>query len=446
MDVHQIPGKMPPLWPDRSVVFFANLHSLFYGNAAQTEELRRVISGANTYGGRLFPIVNLLFPAGGNLLVLEKPPESALATYFSELQLQLPETVCVPKAREDHADLTRIVTSDLIRSHPAAWIDGFVTDTAIAEGARKIGKKTISTAAGSHRGNNKWLLHRHLEQSGLPVFDTIAAADAGELRKAVAAMGGRGYEHAVAKSQIGASGIGMAKLSTVNPKPEALVPEYFFHEGPCLVQGWIEPGRGGVESVHSPSVQMFLNDRAAYLYDLTEQVLSADSIHEGNISPPPLLEDRPNLRDELLRQAAIGAEWLHDQGYRGTASADFLVANRGQTADVFLVEINARVTGATYPALLARHFAENGCWMMRNIRFNQPKTADGLLQRFREHRTLFLRGSKSGGILPINFNRNADEAVNKGQFLFLAPTPSDCRVLFDNLENLFPNDIVYDRD
>ena len=86
------PGRLPIFW-DRSVVFFANLLALFYGNEGATQELAARVGGIETYGGRLCPLINLLFAGSENLLVLESQPDECLLDYFSQqLGLDLPET------------------------------------------------------------------------------------------------------------------------------------------------------------------------------------------------------------------------------------------------------------------------------------------------------------------------------------------------------------------
>ena len=64
------PARLPRFW-DRSAVFVANLRSLFYGNRRQTEILAEQIKGVDSYGGRLLPLIDLLFTGSPNLLLLE---------------------------------------------------------------------------------------------------------------------------------------------------------------------------------------------------------------------------------------------------------------------------------------------------------------------------------------------------------------------------------------
>ena len=139
-----------------------------------------------------------------------------------------------------------------------------------------------------------------------------------------------------------------------------------------MVQGWLDETVANVRHMGSPSIQMFLNDSAVSLYDITEQILNADSVHEGNLSPPPYFSKEDLLYEELFRQAAVAGTWLHEQGYRGTASVDFLVVEQDGSIEVRVCEINARITGATYPSVIARHFLPHDAWLMRNIRFARP--------------------------------------------------------------------------
>jgi hypothetical protein len=270
------------------------------------------------------------------------------------------------------------------------------------------------------------------------------AASPGEVPGCLERLRRAGYSAGVVKSAIGASGIGMIKVDSIG-ETAVKVPEAFFFEGPCLVQGWLKPGEFGVREIRSPSVQMFLDDGRVVLYDITEQILSRASIHEGNEAPPPYLADAPELRAELLRQAGEAGRWLHGRGYRGTGSVDFIVAMGGDDRfTVYVCEINARVTGATYPAVLARHFMPEGAWLLRNLRFTQPTTGADLLARLKRSGDLFVPGHSEAGVMPVNFNFGADGLVHKGQFLCLAHSPAGSHTLLELAELDLP--CVPDRD
>ena len=443
VSVRAIPGHLPPFW-ERNAVFVANLLGLFFGNEEETRLLAEEVGEVDSYGGRLVPVIDLLFAGGGkNLLVLEREPDPALCRYFAEVAgLSLPDQVVLP--HRDYLEIGKSLLAGDWPEHPVLgrieasgveWVDGYVTDGILGSLAARLGRKTISSPEGSYRGNNKRLLHQHLESAGLPVVATELAGEPGEVRECLERLRRSGFTSGVVKASIGASGIGLVKIASLEDPPEAGIPESFFFEGPCLVQGWLKPGESGVREIRSPSVQMFLSEEAVFLYDLTEQILSQASIHEGNEAPPPYLADRRDLREELLRQGAEAGRWLHAQGYRGTASADFLVTFDAAGAfTVYVCEINARVTGATYPSVLARHFLPEGAWLLRNLRFTEPLEGAALLHMLEEGGDLFLPGKTEAGVMPVNFNFGPDGLVHKGQFLCLAHSTAGSHVLLELAE------------
>ncbi|MFQ5965073.1 MAG: hypothetical protein ACE5KZ_12420 [Candidatus Scalinduaceae bacterium] len=452
LEIKNTLGQLPTFW-NRSVIFFANMLSIFYENFGELEKLKQQIRGVETYGGRLIPIINLIFRGGENLLVLERPPDQTLIRYFQEdLGLSLPNIAILPHSVYDslltqvdklsHDEISPTLTS--IHKHHATWIDGFVSDNVLINIAKALNKPTISSLEGSKRGNNKFLLHNHLCEMGFPVFDTISASSPEDIPACITTLHKKGYKKAVVKAQIGASGIGIINLSTTSCNTNT-IPEHFFFEGPCMVQGWLDDTVTNICYLGSPSVQLFLDDKAVSLYDITEQILSADSVHEGNLTPPPYFSKGDLVYEELLRQARAAGSWLHDQGYRGTASIDFLVVDRQGAVEVRVCEINARVTGATYPAVIARHFLPRDAWLMRNIRFVKPLRDTSLLKMLDQAGYLY-HPNMQEGVLPVNFNLDEKGGVQKGQFLFLGKTLDDCLNMLEQIESILPLSWRYDRD
>ncbi len=449
LDINIQPGKLPDFW-NHSVIFFANLESLFFGNKSKLEQLKNEVSGVNTYGGRLLPIINILFKNKNNLLILEEMPSQSIQNYLSsDLGLDLPKVeIFTPSIFESvntntkpNDEITNF--TEKLSNHNADIVDGFVTDETIIKWAAKLGKKTLIDATTCCKCNNKLELYYHLRELGLPVNDTEIASSNDDLKKCLKILHSKGYKNAVVKSPIGASGIGMFKFDAADFNSK--VPEYMFSEGPCLVQGWMEPGINGIKEIYSPSVQIFVNDKSIYLYDITEQILTKDSVHKGNISPPPYFEYYPELKEELLRQGAKAGSWLYDQKYKGTASVDFLVVTRNDSMDVYVCEINARVTGATYPSVIARHFMPEGVWLMRNLKTETPIEGEKLLEIMSNAGVLFYP-EKNEGILPINFNLDKQRRVIKGQFLFLGKNLTLCLDTLKYLKEVLPIELKYDRD
>lgn len=447
--------QLPPFRKRRGA-FVANLLSLFFGNEEETTLLKEEVGGIESYGGRLIPILSLLHDGAPCDLVLEKEPAPALLHYYrDDLGLCLPQLHTL--SHDGYLEIGRCLEAnrpleslgaipDRLKERRLQSLDGYVTDPVLERLAAHCHTRTLSTPEGSHRGNNKWLLHQHLEQRGLPLFDTLIVEGPDQVPERLRQLRDQGYEYAVIKSQVGASGIGIQQFPTNTRSPK--VPELFFFEGPCMLQGWLKSGHAGITRIHSPSVQLFLDDeRGVFLYDITEQILSQESVHEGNVSPPTELPGGEATESLLYQQATIAAEWLFQQGYRGTASVDFLVteSEESDSPTAYVCEVNARVTGATYPALLARHFSPGGAWLMRNLRFNAPQEAAHLLNLLDRRRHLYRPGRESG-ILPINVNTDDNGRTEKGQFLCLAPSVKQCEALLLAGEQELPIDWSYVRD
>lgn len=438
---------MPRFWR-HDVMFFANLLGMFPGNARKLLELKETVGEVDSYGGRLVPVLSLLYGGEHNTLILEHRPAQALCRYFADtLGLRLPRLELLP--HEDYEEFgrrwhqggrdeaERLPWLAALRKDPARQVDGYVTDETLEEIAHSLHKPLAMNPQSWWKANNKLLLHRFLQSAGLPVIATEIVNCAAGVPGALRSLARQGFRSAVLKSQIGASGVGMKKLPGLASRSQELaledVPDHFFLEGEIMVQGWLEPGYGRIQRTQSPSVQFFVDGTRTELYDVTEQILSGESVHQGNLAPPPYLARWPGLREELLRQAGAVSQWLVEVGFRGTGSVDFLVAERAGDVSpaVFVCEANARVTGATYPSVLARRFAPRGAWLMRNLRLSHPLPEDAVLARLQRQQHLF-EPHRDRGVLPVNVNFGEDELVHKGQFLCLAPTAREC---FDCLES-----------
>lgn len=257
---------LPTPWPG-NVVFVSNLLGLFFDNEEQMEMLKTEVGEVDSYGGRLLPVIDLIFGGpGGNLLTLECHPDPDLHEFFtSQTGLSLPEQMIF--SHRDYLEAGRSVAEwpeavarclQAIREHPAPWIDGYVTDRRLVRIAELTGKRTLSSYEGSRMGNDKAALHRFLFEANLPVPMTEFAEEPGDLSRAVARLHRHGHRRAVIKSAVGASGIGLVKIPDTGDcqKTLAEIPAYFFQQGPCLVQAWLQAGEHGIEAVHSPSAQL----------------------------------------------------------------------------------------------------------------------------------------------------------------------------------------------
>jgi hypothetical protein len=441
-------GRMPALWPG-SAVFFADLYAIFYGEPEKTHQLQANVSGFFGYGGRLIPMLGLLYRGGDNLLILQEPVDPAPLAYFRDrLGLDLPAIEILDHNRFDtfHEGLAASpALMGRLKAHPARRLDGYVTDPPLERIAHRLGKDLVNTHAQSREANDKIALDRFLRTRGLPVFDGGDVETGAPLSARLKDLERQGYRRAVIRSSLGASGFGVATVDLGDTDPEDSLPEFLSREERVLVQGWIEPGVRGVTRVTSPSVQFFGTGAGTALFDLTGQLLRDASIHEGNVAPPLDLPGDAGVEAEIVAQSREVVQWVARTGYRGTGSIDFLVFERDGRAEVIVCEVNARVTGATYPSLIARHFLPGRAWLMRNFAFAPRLTCAEVLAALEREGVLFAPG-RDEGLLPINFIRDDGGRVVKAQLLFLAGRPERCMAIIERCLNVLPAQGSYERD
>ena len=119
-------GEPPPFW-DRSVIFFSNIHSIFYDNDEQAKHLLKEISGAAGYGGRVLCVLNLLYLQQPNLILLDRPGTTKEILPFNlntnaEGKVGKGQFFCLGQTYEDCGDLFAQAWSQL----PVEW--GYARD------------------------------------------------------------------------------------------------------------------------------------------------------------------------------------------------------------------------------------------------------------------------------------------------------------------------------
>src|SRR5690606_27252614 len=159
--------------------------AMFFGNEAGTRALASEIGEADSYGGRLLPILNLIYRRNDNLLVLERDPDASLMSYFTQqLGLSLPEVEVLSHEEYLHLARRKFLAHPLVgrmKSHAARWIDGYVTDDTLDQLSTRLGKRTISSPAGSRLGNNKRLLYQDMQDAGMVIPPTSYANSSEEV-------------------------------------------------------------------------------------------------------------------------------------------------------------------------------------------------------------------------------------------------------------------------
>lgn len=440
-------GELPPLW-DFSAVFVANLDCIFFGDPEKTREIIANVTGFHGYGSRLIPILGLMFHRWENLLLLEEEPDRTIMEYFSgRMGLSLPEIEVItipPECGAGHIRFGEGVQSR-IRRYRAKVIDGYVTDPYLEDLARDLDKELINTFRACRDSNDKILFNRFLVSAGLPVFDSGEAEIGRDVNERLLELRQKGYARAAVRAALGASGFGMF-IADLDHIDDTSFPVHLFSEGKVLVQGWLEEGRAGASNIFSPSVQFFCGENGdVTTFDITDQLLSKKSIHEGNISPPVSFPRDGAIHAEILCQVIEVTTWVASTGCRGTGSVDFLVCLRDGQPSVYACEVNARVTGATYPSLLALHFRLGGSWLMRNFVFDPCMDVSKFLDLLDREGFLFAPESAEG-IMPLNIIPAEYGQIAKCQLLFLADGPGRCIEMLQAFPALLPSRFVFDRD
>ena len=156
----------------------------------------------------------------------------------------------------------------------------------------------------------------------------------------------------------------------------------------------------------SPNIQMFIHpaDQGIFCVGIADQLLSADLIHEGNVSP-----SKAERLTEMVAASTRMCEWLRDGGYTGLLGLDFVEYEDPATGerDYFLAEINPRTNGASYLMTLLQRLGRND----RSHHHRAPTAGFSInvrttLRSFAEirrwHERLFYKPETGCGMLPYN--------------------------------------------
>jgi hypothetical protein len=158
---------------------------------------------------------------------------------------------------------------------------------------------------------------------------------------------------------------------------------------------------------------------------VTDQVLDAQLVHRGNMSP-----SRARTSERMIADAVQLATWMRDEGFTGPAGFDFceIKDSASGKATPMLAELNARVNGATYPVMLSKRLGGSTAFVARTVKTSA--CSFGELRR-RVADLLFEPGG-STGVVPYNLACLRYGTVSLAAF---APARTEAEELFWRTEN-----------
>ena len=219
------------------------------------------------------------------------------------------------------------------------------------------------------------------------------------------------------------SGAGIHRFSTANEMMEII------GQISNIEEFLIDPWYG--DNIGSPSYQIYIADKAKddICIGLTDQMLD-DCYHLGN-NYPSIFKDEQEI--ETIFKEVV--EILRDMGTRGMLGVDLLIRRVNGKIIPYILEVNARQTGAVYAGFLAYELRNNQKkpWIgHNNIVIPKDCTMQAYHQYLIEQGVAYQKGSEEGVIITCNGNL----AHNKIMILIIAETTDRLYELLDIAENM----------
>ncbi len=284
------------------------------------------------YDQRILPILK-----NTNLIVADGVNESIL-NYFQSLGLaknvkifhvpNIPSNTLTEILLENKQTLSEIRTKNFKK------LLSLFVDSNVETLAKELWLQCHISSDINMRANNKLLLKKFLIQEGLPFVSGTSSSDL----KIIEEYYNMSEEYFF-KSPLGVSGYGFwsNKKNTLNE----ILDQYWWQE--IIIEKVIQ-------KIGSPSIQFVIDPstKNGYIFWLTDQILEDWQHYLGNISPSTFLHTHPEAIKEILFQSEMIINYISSLGYTWFWGIDFMVSDLGE---VYATEVNARWTGATYPAI-----------------------------------------------------------------------------------------------
>ncbi|MGE4444042.1 MAG: ATP-grasp domain-containing protein [Candidatus Altimarinota bacterium] len=269
-------------------------------------------------------------------VIFSKPFSKEIETYYNSFGLAKDVNVMLIENKKEITLAKNISQNEIFRQEIKAKkfkkiVPFFVNEdmdelSQILEIPLSVSKEVFTKA------NDKLLLKKFLQVSNLPTIEGVFTSDREVLQEYFSKK-----ERFLFKDPLGVSGYGFWDNS--ENSLEELLENY--GEKELIIEKFIQK-----ES--SPSVQFFISEdkKSGIIFGITDQILENGKVYLGNKSPSIYVGN--SIGEKLVAQSEKIIEYIAKIGYTGFGGIDFIVDINGE---IYATEVNARFTGATYPAV-----------------------------------------------------------------------------------------------
>lgn len=252
-------------------------------------------------------------------------------------------------------------------------------DERVEELARTIGAITDINSDISRWANDKAKLKQYLERNNLPTISGTYTSESEVIKNYF-----NKEEEYFFKSPQGVSGYGFWS-NKKNSLDEILQ--------------WIGEDEIIIEQViakeSSPSIQFCIygekDARKACIFGFTDQILEGGQYYLGNQSPSRY-HGNAFIEKEIIRQSEAIMEYLMSIEYVGFGWIDFIVTPEHA---IYATEVNARFTGATYPAITSLLLTQSLVTPWKYI------TKEGETSNIEDYLKISIKTSGEYGLFPL---------------------------------------------
>ena len=215
----------------------------------------------------------------------------------------------------------------------------------------------------------------------------------------------QGFKKVVLKKERSISGFSVFVIEKEGDFSQCLK-DNFSEQKSFVLEGFIEDVK------YSPNFQYFITENNVEFIVATDQLLEKDGVsYSGNLYPSFLIK-KPAIWKTINEMSEKICDYLQRKRCFGLAGIDYIVTGQGK---VYSTEVNARLNGSTFPALIAEKLFGEGVnihWLFKTFHFKST-SFENLFNKFK----YFIKKRGEIGILPVGVDLL--ESMSEGQFMII---------------------------